>query len=93
MLRFGPHCPNCHAPGSVLSRKAHCPVPTPIPPIVPPPLLVFKINTLFTSEEKVSANVLAHEIAHCIVDHYFSVIPPTKVAEMIAQYADAHIRD
>jgi len=54
---------------------------------------VFKINTLFASQEKVSANVLAHEIAHCVIDHYFSVVPPTKVAEMIAQYADVHIRD
>lgn len=54
---------------------------------------VFKINTLFASEEKISANVLAHEIAHCVIDHYFSVVPPTKVAEMIAQYADVHIRD
>ena len=54
---------------------------------------VFKVNTLFASEEKISANILAHEIAHCVVDHYFSVTPPTKVAEMIAQYADAHIRD
>lgn len=54
---------------------------------------IFKINSLFVSEEKISANVMAHEIAHCIVDHYFSVIPPTKVAEMIAQYADAHLRD
>lgn len=54
---------------------------------------VFKINTLFSSEAKMSANVMAHEIAHCIVDHYFSVTPPRKVAEMIAQYADAHLRD
>lgn len=54
---------------------------------------VFKINTLFASEEKISANVLAHEIAHCVIDHYFSIVPPTKVAEMIAQYADVHIRD
>jgi HAMP domain-containing protein len=54
---------------------------------------IFKINTLFASEAKISANVMAHEIAHCIVDHYFSVIPPKKVAEMIAQYADAHLRD
>jgi HAMP domain-containing protein len=54
---------------------------------------IFKLNSLFMSEEKISANVMAHEIAHCIVDHYFSVIPPTKVAEMIAQYADAHLRD
>lgn len=54
---------------------------------------IFKLNTLFSSQEKISANVLAHEIAHCVVDHYFSVIPPTKVAEMIAQYADVHLRD
>ncbi|KPK42445.1 MAG: hypothetical protein AMJ78_02575 [Omnitrophica WOR_2 bacterium SM23_29] len=54
---------------------------------------VFKLNTLFVSEWKISANILAHEIAHCIVDHYFSVIPPKKIAEMIAQYADLHLRD
>jgi len=54
---------------------------------------IFKINSLFASEAKISANVMAHEIAHCVVDHYFSVIPPKKVAEMIAQYADAHLRD
>lgn len=54
---------------------------------------VFKLNTLYATEKKISANVLAHEIAHCIVDHYFSVIPPKKVAEMIAQYADLHLRD
>lgn len=54
---------------------------------------VFKLNTLFANEQKISANVLAHEIAHCIVDHYFSVIPPKKIAEMLAQYADLHLRD
>jgi len=53
----------------------------------------FKLNTLYASEKKISANVLAHEIAHCIVDHYFSVVPPKKVAEIIAQYADLHLRD
>lgn len=54
---------------------------------------VFKLNTLFANEKDISANVLAHEIAHCIVDNYFSVIPPQKVAEMLAQYADLHLRD
>lgn len=54
---------------------------------------IFKLNSLFATEEKISANIMAHEIAHCIVDHYFSVTPPTKVAEMIAQYADLHLRD
>ncbi|MFA5317843.1 MAG: HAMP domain-containing protein [Dehalococcoidales bacterium] len=54
---------------------------------------IFKLDSLFASEEKISANVMAHEIAHCVVDHYFSVLPPSKVAEMIAQYADVHLRD
>lgn len=54
---------------------------------------VFKLNTLFANEKDISANVLAHEIAHCIIDNYFSVIPPQKVAEMLAQYADLHLRD
>lgn len=52
---------------------------------------IFKINTLFASQMKISANIIAHEIAHCVVDNYFSVIPPKKIAEMIAQYADAHL--
>ncbi|KPK41656.1 MAG: hypothetical protein AMJ78_04905 [Omnitrophica WOR_2 bacterium SM23_29] len=54
---------------------------------------IFKLNTLFANEKDISANVLAHEIAHCIIDHYFSVIPPEKIAEMLAQYADLHLRD
>ncbi|MFH0771475.1 MAG: HAMP domain-containing protein [Candidatus Omnitrophota bacterium] len=54
---------------------------------------IFKLNTLYSEENAVSANIIAHEIAHCVVDHYFSVTPPTKIAEMIAQYADAHLRN
>ena len=54
---------------------------------------VFDLNTLFACEEKVSVSVVAHEIAHCIVDHHFEIQPPKKIAEMIAHYAELHLRE
>lgn len=52
----------------------------------------FKLNTLFACQEKISAGILAHEMAHCILDHHFEVAPPKKIAEMLAQYAELHLR-
>jgi len=54
---------------------------------------VFKLNTIFACEEKISASVVAHEIAHCVIDHHFTVSPPKKIAEMIAHYAERHLRE
>lgn len=54
---------------------------------------VFNLNTLFACEEKISVSVVAHEIAHCIVDHHFTVQPPKKIAELLAHYAELHLRD
>lgn len=54
---------------------------------------IFTLNTLFACEEKISASVVAHEIAHCIIDHHFTVPPPKKIAEMIAHYAELHLRE
>ena len=54
---------------------------------------IFKLNTLFACEEKISASVVAHEIAHCIIDHYFTIPPPQKIGEMIAHYAELHLRE
>ncbi|NQU74307.1 MAG: hypothetical protein HQ547_06350 [Candidatus Omnitrophica bacterium] len=53
---------------------------------------VFKLNTIFACEEKISVAVVAHEVAHCIIDHHFTVAPPKKIAEMIAHYAERHLR-
>jgi len=53
----------------------------------------FKLNTLFACEEAISAQVLAHEMAHCIIDHYFGMPPPKKIAELIAQYAELHLKE
>ena len=53
---------------------------------------VFNLNTLYACEEKISVGVVAHEIAHCIVDHHFDMPPPKRIAEMIAHYAELQLR-
>jgi hypothetical protein len=36
--------------------------------------------------------MLAHELAHAIVDHYLLVRPPRPTAEIIARYVDSHLK-
>lgn len=50
-------------------------------------------NTIYTSEGDISDSVITHEMAHAIIDHYFAVIPPEKVSEIIASYVDIHLED
>ena len=54
---------------------------------------VFENNTIYTTGRDISAGVLAHEMAHCIIDHYFGVRPPRKIEELLAMYVDAHLGD
>ncbi len=54
---------------------------------------VHKYNTIYTSEEDISDSVISHEMGHAIVDHYFAVIPPEKVRELLASYVDLHLAD
>lgn len=54
---------------------------------------VNKYNTIYTSEEDISDSVIAHEMGHAIVDHYFAVIPPEKVRELLASYVDLHLAE
>ncbi|MEH0019750.1 MAG: hypothetical protein V6Z89_08855 [Desulfobacter sp.] len=37
--------------------------------------------------------MLAHEIAHAVVDHYLDVRPPRATAEILARYVDAHLNE
>jgi hypothetical protein len=37
---------------------------------------VHSYNTIYTSERNISDSVIAHEMTHALVDHYFSVTPP-----------------
>ena len=48
-------------------------------------------NTIYTTVGSVSTSVVAHEMAHSIMSHYFTVRPPRKIEEWLAMQADAHL--
>ncbi len=50
-----------------------------------------KRRTIYVSIEKLSAGVLAHEIAHAIINVYFDTPPPERMQEILAQYVDRHL--
>ncbi len=54
---------------------------------------VFEENTIYAAIDDLSESVLVHEMAHCIIDHYFRVRPPRKIEEMLAMHVDAHLRE
>ncbi len=54
---------------------------------------IHKFRTIYTTEADISDSVLAHEMGHVIVDHYFIVRPPEKIREMLSIYVDEHLED
>ena len=40
---------------------------------------------------RITDGVLAHEIAHAVLNSYFGIIPPEKAQEILAQYVDQHL--
>ena len=54
---------------------------------------IHKQKTIYTSEADISDSVIAHEMAHAIIDHYFAVIPSGKASEVLASYVDLHLGD
>jgi hypothetical protein len=45
-------------------------------------------NTIYISAEDIRPGILAHEIAHAIINHYFIVPPPMKVQEVLAGFVE-----
>ncbi len=54
---------------------------------------IYKTNIIYTVESQLTENILAHEMAHCVIDHYFVILPPRKIQEMLAVYVDVHLKD
>ncbi|MCG8619448.1 MAG: hypothetical protein MI802_24770 [Desulfobacterales bacterium] len=54
---------------------------------------LFRYNTIYLQAGDVFAGMLAHEIAHAVVDHYLDVRPPRATAEILARYVDAHLNE
>ena len=54
---------------------------------------MFEVNTIYINIDDVDEGIIAHEMAHSIIDHYFAVRPPTATAEILATYVDQHLED
>jgi hypothetical protein len=52
---------------------------------------IFKQNTIYINADDVHEGILAHELAHAIIDHYLSIRPPRATAEILARYVDKHL--
>lgn len=50
-------------------------------------------DTIYASVDDVNMRVLAHELGHAIVDHYFKERPPYHIHELMAQFTEKHISD
>lgn len=53
---------------------------------------LFEKNTIYAARKDLSERVLAHEMGHCIIDHYFRVRPPRKIEELLASQVDTQLR-
>lgn len=51
-----------------------------------------KKNAIYISSADLTLGMLAHEIAHAIISHYFVVPPPAKVQEVLAGYVEYSLR-
>ena len=52
-----------------------------------------KDETIYVYWYHLSASVLAHEMAHSIIVHYFKVLPPMNIQEILSTYVDEHFYD
>jgi hypothetical protein len=50
-------------------------------------------KTVFISVADIRLGVLAHELAHVVINHYFLNSPPRKINEVLAQFVETHLKD
>lgn len=50
-------------------------------------------NTIYLNARDLHEGMLAHEMAHAIIDHYMVVRPPRATAEILARYVDEHLEE
>lgn len=51
----------------------------------------FSNNTVYLNVRDVHEGMLAHELAHAVIDHFLTVRPPPQAAEILARYVDTHL--
>jgi hypothetical protein len=52
----------------------------------------YRFHTIYMCIEDMHEGMLAHEMAHGIIDHYLLVRPPSATAEILARYVDSHLK-
>lgn len=50
-------------------------------------------NIVYISVDDVRLGVLAHELAHVVIDFYYETPTPAKVHEVLAQFVESHLED
>ena len=50
-------------------------------------------NKVFFSSDNGRLRVVAHEIGHVVAENYFTISPPQRIHEVLAQFAEKHIMD
>jgi len=50
-------------------------------------------KTVYVSVSDVNLHVIAHELAHVVVDHYFGISPSARIHEVLAQFAETHLEE
>ncbi len=53
---------------------------------------LFKNNTVYLNVKDLHEGMLAHELSHGIIDHFLTIKPPPKTAEILARYVDSHLK-
>jgi hypothetical protein len=53
---------------------------------------VTAIDTLYVDADNVTINILGHELSHAIQVHYFVLVPPVKLQEVLAGYVEYQLR-
>ncbi|MBU0996145.1 MAG: hypothetical protein KJ737_26915 [Proteobacteria bacterium] len=52
---------------------------------------IYETNTIYLNLKDVNSHILAHEMAHSIINHYLLIRPPHASAEILARYVDTHL--
>jgi hypothetical protein len=52
----------------------------------------YKNNTVYLTVIDLNEGMLAHELAHAVMDHYLLVRPPAASAEILARYVDTRLQ-
>jgi len=52
---------------------------------------IYENNTIYITADDLTEGMLAHEMAHSIIDNYLQVRPPPATAEILARYVDTHL--